>query len=66
MTSRKRRAALAEMLGDELPVEYIDRAVYQLTRDVDEQRDFVHSEFLDRGAIREMIDGTRTPQEEPR
>lgn len=60
---RRRRAELAAALGDELPAQYYDRAVAMLMEDENEQRDFVHSEFFDRGLIRLMIARTVRPDD---
>lgn len=60
---RRRRIALGALAEDELPAEYYDRAAADLMKDENEQRDFVNSEFLNRGAIRAMIGGTRAPHE---
>jgi hypothetical protein len=60
---RRKRAALAGILNpeDELPPEYYERAVQKLMGDSSEQRDFVWSEFMDTGVIRQMLAGTTSP-----
>jgi hypothetical protein len=61
---RRKRAALAGILNpeDELPPEYFERAVQKLMAESSEQRDFVFSEFIDMGVIRQMVAGTTSPQ----
>ena len=60
---RRRRARLAAMFDDELPPAYYERAVAQLMQDESEQRDFVHSEFLDLASIRVMLAGQLPPDD---
>lgn len=60
---RRKRARLAAMVDDELPPAYYERAVAQLMQDDSEQRDFVHSEFLDLASIRAMLAGQLPPDD---
>lgn len=59
---RKRAAISAALAADELSPEYYERAVARLMSDTSEQRDFVFSEFIDMGVVRQMIAGTTSPQ----
>lgn len=58
----ERLAAINAMAGDELPHEYYERAVTQLMQEVDEQRDFVHSEFVPLESLRLMLNGDLPPE----